>query len=317
MIMDYQIISDGSCDLTMELREKYNIQVVPFYVSFDGENYQKEIDEIGIRDVYERMVAEPDVYPKTSLPSVQNFADAFLPHVKAGRGIICMTITNSLSGAYNSACNARDMILEDYPEAQITVINSLEATVSQGIYAIEAAKMRDAGYSYEKTVAVLKGEMMDRGRIFFTVGDLTYLQHGGRIGKLAGMAGTMLRLKPMITLKDGSIDSSGVARSRKKSMAKVIELTKLYFEENQEDPRDYIFSIGFGYDEAEGHEFKKMLDEMLQEMGVSEESRIVQIGATICVHTGPYAIGVGVMKKYEACAEADLTQEESLKRCTA
>ena len=70
--MQFQIISDGSCDLTMELREKYNIQVVPFYVSFDGENYQKEIDEIGIRDVYERMVTEPDVYPKTSLPSVQS-----------------------------------------------------------------------------------------------------------------------------------------------------------------------------------------------------------------------------------------------------
>ena len=286
--MDFQIISDGSCDLTLELREKYNIQVVPFYVSFDGENYQKEIDEIDIRDVYERMVKEPDVYPKTSLPSVQNFADAFLPHVKEGRAIICMTITNTLSGAYNSACNAREIILEDYPEAQITVINSLEATVSQGIYAIEAAKMRDAGYSYEKTVAVLKGEMMDRGRIFFTVGDLTYLQHGGRIGKLAGMAGTMLRLKPMITLKDGAIDSSGVARSRKKSMAKIIELTKLYFEENHENPQDYIFSVGFGYDKEEGYQFKTMIDEMLREMGGEEESRIVQIGATICVHTGPY-----------------------------
>ena len=59
--MDFQIISDGSCDLTLELREKYNIQVVPFYVSFDGENDQKEIDEIDIRDVYERMVKEPDV----------------------------------------------------------------------------------------------------------------------------------------------------------------------------------------------------------------------------------------------------------------
>lgn len=315
--MDFQIISDGSCDLTLELREKYNIQVVPFYVSFDGENYQKEIDEIDIREVYERMVEDPETFPKTSLPSVQNFADAFLPHVKEGRAVICMTITNTLSGAYNAACNAREIILEDYPDAQITVINSLEATVSQGIYAIEAAKMRDAGYSYEKTVAVLKGEMMDRGRIFFTVGDLTYLQHGGRIGKLAGMAGSMLRLKPIITLKDGSIDSSGVARSRKKSIAKVLELTKLYFQENNEDPRDYIFSIGFGYDKEEGIQFKGMIDELLKELGVSEQSRIVQIGATICVHTGPYAIGVGIMKKYEACAESHLSDEESIKKYTA
>lgn len=96
-----------------------------------------------------------------------------------------MTITSTLSGSYNAAVNSKEIVLEDYPEAKITVINSLEATVTQGIYAIEAAKMRDAGYSYEKTVAVLTGEMMDRGRIFFTVGDLTYLQHGGRDGKLA------------------------------------------------------------------------------------------------------------------------------------
>ena len=315
--MQFQIISDGSCDLTMELREKYNIQVVPFYVSFDGENYQKEIDEIGIRDVYERMVTEPDVYPKTSLPSVQNFVDAFLPHAKEGRPVICMTITSTLSGAYNAAANAKEIVLEDYPEAKITVINSLEATVTQGIYAIEAAKMRDAGYSYEKTVAVLTGEMMDRGRIFFTVGDLTYLQHGGRIGKLAGMAGSMLRLKPMITLKDGSIDSSGVARSRKKSMAKVLELLKLYFEENHEDPKNYIYSVGFGYDEEEGKQFQKLVDEELQSFGVTEPSHLVQIGATICVHTGPYAIGVGIMKKYDACAEAALSEEESLKQYTA
>ena len=80
---------------------------------------------------------------------------------------------------------------------------------------------------------------------------------------------------------------------------------------------DYIFSEGFGYDEEVGYQFKTMIDEMLREMGGEEESRIVQIGATICVHTGPYALGVGVMKKYEACAEAGLSEEESLKRYTA
>lgn len=315
--MEYQIISDGSCDLTMELREKYNIQVVPFYVSFDEEHYLKEIEEIGIREVYDRMVADAEVYPKTSLPSVQNFVDAFLPHVKENRGVICMTITNTLSGAYNAACNAKEILLEDYPEAKITVINSIEATVTQGIYAIEAAKMRDAGYSYEKTVAVLQGEMMARGRIFFTVGDLTYLQHGGRIGKLAGMAGSVLKLKPMITLRDGAIESSGIARSRKKSMLKVLELVRTYFEENKENPQDYIFSVGFGYDEEEGRAFKEMVDQMLQEMGVSEPAHFVQIGATICVHTGPYALGVGIMKKYDACAEAALREEDLLKKQTA
>lgn len=310
--MEYQIMSDGACDLTMDLREKYNIQVVPFYVSFDENTYYKEIDEIGIREVYERMVSDPKTYPKTSLPSVQNYVDAFLPHVEAGRGVICFTITTSLSGSYNSAINAKEIIEEDYPDARITVINSMGATVMQEIHAIEAAKMKIAGYSYEEVVETATGNMRESGRIFFTVGDLDYLQHGGRIGKLAGMAGTMLKLKPMITLKDGEIESSGVARSRKKSMLKVIDILKNHFENSGENPKDYYYYVGFGYDEEEGKEFQKLVDAQLTEMGVTETSSLMQIGATICVHTGPYALGIGLMKKYSACV-ADSAKQ----RCTA
>lgn len=310
--MEYQIMSDGACDLTMDLREKYNIQVVPFYVSFDDSNYYKEIDEIGIREVYEKMVSDPKTYPKTSLPSVQNYVDAFMPHVKAGRGVICFTITTSLSGSYNSAFNAKEIIEEDYPDAKITVINSMGATVMQEIHVIEAAKMKIAGYSYEEVVETATGEMRESGRIFFTVGDLDYLQHGGRIGKLAGMAGTMLKLKPMITLKNGEIESSGVARSRKKSMLKVIEVMKNHFENSGENPKDYNYYVGFGYDEEEGKEFQKLMDAQLAEMGVTEASSLMQIGATICVHTGPYALGMGLMKKYSACVAGNAKQ-----KCTA
>lgn len=310
--MEYQIMSDGACDLTMDLREKYNIQVVPFYVSFDDNNYYKEIDEIGIREVYERMVSDPQKYPKTSLPSVQNYVDAFMPHVEAGRGVICFTITTSLSGSYNSAMNAKEIIEEDYPDARITVINSMGATVMQEIHVIEAAKMKMDGYSYEEVVEVAMGQMRESGRIFFTVGDLDYLQHGGRIGKLAGMAGTMLKLKPMITLKDGEIESSGVARSRKKSMLKVIEIMKNHFENTGEDPKEYYYNLGYGYDEEEGKEFQRLVDAQLAEMGVAETSKLMQIGATICVHTGPYALGIGLMKKYSACVACRTKQ-----KCTA
>ncbi len=310
--MEYQVMSDGACDLTMDLRKEYNIQVVPFYVSFDDSNYYKEIDEIGIREVYEKMVHDPKTYPKTSLPSVQNYVDAFMPHVEAGRGVICFTITTSLSGSYNSAINAKEIIEEDYPNAKITVINSMGATVMQEIHVIEAAKMKIAGYSYEEVVEAATGKMRESGRIFFTVGDLDYLQHGGRIGKLAGMAGTMLKLKPMITLKDGEIESSGVARSRKKSMLKVIEIMKNHFENSGENPKDYYYYLGFGYDEEEGKEFQKLVDAQLAEMGVTEGSSLMQIGATICVHTGPYALGIGLMKKYSACVAGNAKQ-----KCTA
>ena len=299
--MEYQIISDGSCDLDIDTLKKYNIHTVPFYVSFDGEKYDKEIQEIEIRDVYERMVTEPKLYPKTSLPSVQNYVDAFTPYVEEGKAIICITITTTLSGSFNSAENAKDILLEDYPDAKITVINSFGATVFQGLYAIEAAKMQQAGKSYEEVVEKIQGEMQESARIFFTIGSLDYLQHGGRIGKLAGIAGNVLNLKPMITLKGGAIESSGLARSRKKSKAKCIELLREYFDENGSSPDDYVYAVGFGYDKEEGEAFKEEVDEVLQELGTSEKAKLVQIGATICVHTGPYALGIGLVKKWSAC----------------
>lgn len=249
------------------------------------------------------MVSNPKKYPKTSLPSVQNYVDAFMPHIRAGRGVICVCITTSLSGSYNSAVNARDIICEDYPDAKITVINSYGATVYQRLYVIEAAKMQQQGYSYEENVKILQGQMRDTARIFFTVGDLDYLQHGGRIGKLAGLAGSVLNLKPLITLEGGSIDSSGIARSRKKSMAKTIELLKSYFKENKENPLDYEYAVGYGYDMQEGIQYKKQVDEALKEMGVEKGADLVQIGATICVHTGPYAIGVGLVKRFGCCTD--------------
>lgn len=116
----------------------------------------------------------------------------------------------------------------------------------------------------------------------------------------------------MITLKDGEIESSGVARSRKKSMLKVIDILKNHFENSGENPKDYYYYVGFGYDEEEGKEFQKLVDAQLTEMGVTETSSLMQIGATICVHTGPYALGIGLMKKYSACVAGSAKQ-----RCTA
>lgn len=146
------------------------------------------------------MVANPKVYPKTSLPSVQDYVDTFLPIAEKGEGIICICISTKFSGSMQSALNARDIVLESYPEVQIAVIDATVNTVLQGLLTYEALKMRDAGLSLEDNVANLE-RIKSTGRIFFTVGDLEYLKHGGRIGKLSGIAGSVLGIKPLITLK--------------------------------------------------------------------------------------------------------------------
>lgn len=292
----YHIITDGSCDLPPEMTAGKNITVVPFYVSFDDEHYEKEIVEIGIRDFYQRMVDHPKVYPKSSMPSVQDYVDAFRPFVEAGTPIICICITVKFSGSYQSAVNARNMLLEEYPNARITVVDSTLDTVLQGLYVLEAVKMRDAGMGYGESVARLE-EIKKTGRIFFTVGDMEYLKHGGRIGKVAGVAGSVLGIRPVITLKQGEIFPSGIGRSRKGTTGKAIDLLLNYLKEIP-DYRDYSIAIGFGYDYEEAVAFRERALEALHAKGYGiGEIPIYQIGATISVHTGPYPLGFGILEK--------------------
>lgn len=294
-----QIISDGSCDLAREVTMKQDILVVPFYVSFDSENYQKEIEELDIREFYQRMVDHPDVFPKTSMPSVDDYYQVFEPLAKEGIPMICICITTKFSGSMQSANTAKDMILEQYEDAKITIIDATVNTVLQGLYVLEACRLRDMGMAYDEIVErILK--IGESGRIFFTIASIDYLKHGGRIGKLMGLAGSALKIKPLITLKSGEIFNSGISRNREKSMQKVVEMLKAYMDERNVKPGEYSFAVGYGYDYEEACRFKDMLKDLVRERLGIEDIAVCQIGATIGVHTGPHPIGVGIIKRADA-----------------
>ena len=132
----------------------------------------------------------------------------------------------------------------------------------------------------------------------FTVGNMEYLKHGGRIGKVASVAGSLLGIKPIITLKEGEIFPSGIGRSRRKTVDKTIDLLLAYLAEEKTDIADYSICIGYGYDKEEAVEFRDRLVSRLKEKGYDIDTiPIFQIGATIGVHTGPYPLGIGVVKK--------------------
>lgn len=292
----FHLFSDGSCDLPPELTREKNISVVPFYVSFGDGPYQKEIEEIDVREFYRRMVTESGVYPKSSMPSAQDYMEAFRPVVQQNIPIICICITTKFSGSMQSALNAKAMLLEDYPKAEITVIDATINTVLQGLYVLEAVRLRDSGASYQETVRKLE-EIKSSGRIFFTVGDMEYLQHGGRIGKVAGIAGNILKIKPLITLKEGEIFPSGIARGRKKSMEKTIGLMTEYLDQLSEPIEHFSLAAGFGYDHDEAVLYRDMVLAVLSEKYGLKELPLYQIGATIGVHTGPYPLGLGIIRK--------------------
>ncbi|WP_296875965.1 DegV family protein [Thomasclavelia sp.] len=296
----YKIITDGSCDLSLDLVKELGIEVVPFYVSKDGVNYQKEIVELGIRNFYQFMVDHPKQFPKTSMPSIQDYLEVFTPLVKQGIDIICICISTKFSGSFNSASNAKNMLLEEYPNAKIEVIDATINTVLQGMLVEEAVAKQNSGASFEENVAFIN-EIKTSGRIFFTIGSMDYLVHGGRVGKLSGIAAGALGIKPLILLKEGEIFNNGITRGRKKAKQKIIEQIITYLKENEIDIDEYRFAVGFGYDEAEGEEFRQELISKLKENYPKLDQNIPmrQIGATIGVHTGPYPLGAGIIKKYQ------------------
>ena len=122
--MKFGIVSDSSCDLSLQYTEQEKVSIVSFYVSFDGENYLREGKDIAITDFYQEMADNQDCYPKTSMPSVQDYMDAFLPFVETSTPVLCVCLTKKFSGSMQSAINAREELLEEHPEAEIYVMDS-------------------------------------------------------------------------------------------------------------------------------------------------------------------------------------------------
>lgn len=290
----YKIVSDSACDLSKEYLEKHDVTIVPLSVSFDGETYYRDGVDITRDECYQRMVDDPKLFPKTSLPSVESYADVFRNFVEQGFPVVCFTITTLFSGSYNSAINAKSLVLEDYPDANICVIDSKQNTVTQALLIDQFVRMLEDGLSFEQAMSKLDA-LMASARIFFTVGSLDYLKMGGRIGKVATAATGKLGVKPVIIMKDGDIGLGGIGRNRNKLKNSVLQVAKKYLDENNKD--NFIVSVGYGYDKEEGFEFMKEVESTLDVKLDSETN--VAIGIVSAVHTGPYPIGLGVIRKYE------------------
>ncbi len=290
----YKIVSDSACDLSKEYLEKHDVTIVPLSVSFDGETYYRDGVDITRDECYQKMVDNPKLFPKTSLPSVESYAEVFRSFVEQGFPVVCFTITTLFSGSYNSAMNAKSLVEEDYPDANICVIDSKQNSVTQALLIDQFVRMLEDGLSFEQAMSKLDA-LMDSARIFFTVGSLDYLKMGGRIGKVATAATGKLGVKPVIIMKDGDIGLGGIGRNRNKLKNSVLQVAKKYLDENNKD--NFIVSVGYGYDKEEGFEFMKEVESTLDVKLDSETN--VAIGIVSAVHTGPYPIGLGVIRKYE------------------
>ena len=293
-----RLISDSACDLQASYCKKNNVEIIPLYVTFDGEQYSRDKVDVD-RDAFYHEMVDNKAYPKTSLPSIEDFYSKFEECVTAGDSCICITITSTLSGTFNSARNAMEMILDKYPDAKVAVYDSGQNTASQALLMHEMVRMRDAGLSYEEMNEKMPA-LLNSGRIFFTVHTLEYLRKGGRIGKLLTSAASKLNIRPLLLLEEGKLGIGGVSRSRKASIESVLSHTEKFFADR--DKGNFIFTVGHGYDREEGMQFRSTVKERL---GISlmedvlENDFLIEIGAVTACHTGPQAIGIGFIQKYE------------------
>ncbi|MDF2539035.1 MAG: hypothetical protein K0S76_2056 [Herbinix sp.] len=290
----YQIFSDSSCDLPDSLLKEYRIKLIPFYVSFDQETYFKENIEITKEAFYETLSTKR-IFAKTSLPSVQDYMNEFRPALKEGLDILCLCLTQKFSGSYQSAVNAKHILEEQYPEANITIIDSIQATGGQGLLLLQMAYMQKAGFSIEDAADRIH-KIKTKSRIMFTVDTLDYLAKGRRLGKVVALAGNMLDLKPLIQLKEAELIPYSKVRGRKKSLDKIYEMVEEYFAETGDNTSDYDFCIANTTTMKDAHYLQGRVEQFI---GRKIAYPVFQIGVTIGTYTGPGAIGICFVRKYD------------------
>jgi len=289
----FQLVSDGGCEFTEEEVQQYGVDIVPFYVSFDHENYFREGIDISREDYFKRLQADKELFPKTSQPSPQDYQDAYRPHLEAGKDIISLTISSKLSGTHNSATLAADLSAEEFPERTIIVIDSLSSAMGQNLILRELIKMRDADYSIEQAAAV--GEKVkETTKLYFALDTVEYLRRGGRVGPTTALVGGILNLRPVLHLVNGEVEQLESVRGRKKVLQLMEEGLVAAL---SEDAQAIEICVGHILCKEDAESLNASLEEALD---VTIASPVTEVGAAIGTHTGPGAIAVAYCKRYES-----------------
>jgi len=271
--MPVKIVTDSGADLPEELAKELGITVVPLYVRFGEEVYRDRVS-ISSDEFYERLTHDP-AHPSTTQPGPQDFLEAYQKLSSDADGIVSIHISGKLSGTCNSALMARDMMEGGCP---VEVVDSETLSMSVGLIVIAAAEMAKAGESMDKIVEAAK-QAIPKTYLFFLLDTLEYLKRGGRIGKAKALMGSILSVKPMLTIKDGELVPAGQARTRAKGIDKLFD-----FVENAGNIQDLAVVYNTTPDEAQA------LAERLGSVFDSGKIRMSRVGPGLGVHGGPGAM---------------------------
>lgn len=279
-----KIVTDSTSYLPEDLLSTYDIRIVSLGVT-TTESSMRELD-IDLNTFYDQLASSP-VMPTSSQPSPDELYTTFEKIIKAGDSILGIFLSGDMSGAYASSHLVKQMLLENYPDAQIELLDSRTNCMQLGFIALVAAKAAKEGKTMDDVIAAAK-HTMTHSRFLFTPDTLTYLKKGGRIGSAAALIGTLLQIKPILTVKDGKTDVYAKVRTKKKAVDTLIDgLMKDL--ENHTLIGIIVHHINCP---EEGNALAKRLEEQLH-IPVAIQS----IGPVIGLHVGPGSIGIAYYYK--------------------
>ena len=282
--MDNKIIisSDSTTDLSAELKERYNIKILPLGVNLGGKTYKDGL-EITPDDIYEHHRKTGEL-PKTTAANVGESMDFFKQFTDEGKTVIHFTISSTMSSTYSNACLAAAEFENVY------VIDSANLSTGAGLLVVNAAEMAAKGMEAEEIVEKIK-ELTSRVDASFVIDNLEYLHKGGRCSALAMMGANLLKLKPCIEVKNGSM---GVG---KKYRGKYADVLKTYVAERIGDGSDIdldrVFVTHAGCDEA----IVKSVVEQVKAAAPFKEVFLTRAGCTVSAHCGADTLGVLFIRK--------------------
>lgn len=287
MIMNkYVITTDSTCDLPESFTKENNVDVIPVLYSVDDVVYGTPDSNMNIKDFYDAM--RNGIMPTTMACNIEDCKTVFEKYAKDNIDILHLAFSSGLSSTYSNAVIAANDVMEEYPNCRITVIDTLAASMGEGLLVYKAVNLKKEGKGLDEVATYIeenKGNVISR----FTVDDLHHLHRGGRVSKTTAIVGSLINVKPILHVdEEGLLKSLENVRGRKKSLARIIDMM-------EEATRDYngtndIVFLSHGDCEEDA---KYIASEIEKRFGIKTMVNI--LGQTIGTHTGPNLIALFFM----------------------
>ena len=279
--MSIRIVTDSSCDLGIEFIKENNIELMPLLVNIDGEAIKDDLGQtLGYKEFYNKL--RNGSLPTTSQVNIYEFEEKFKELIQEGYEVLYIGLSSALSGTFNSANIARSNILEENPEAKISVVDSKSVSMGVGMLIKSASNMVKEGKSLKEIEEWLE---VNKERVIHAilVDDLQHLKRGGRVSASTAAVGSLLNIKPVLSVdSNGAVAAIGKVKGKKKALKYLVSIAK----ENAVDIENEVLYIMHGDAIEEAEALKEMI---LEELNF-KEVKIQYIGTVIGTHGGPGAI---------------------------